>query len=197
MQASEDELEQRLRAGEEAALATLLELYRERLHRMVHFRLDPRLVGRLDADDVLQDAYIDAGKRLWAFRGDDKPFLVWIRMLTQQTLIDLHRKHLGAAMRSAGREIGRPKSGTLSGLFVGRLTSPSNAMKREEVRQRVEQALESMDDIDREVLMLRHFEELSNKDAAAVLGIQENAASNRYVRALGRLKGLLGELGEP
>jgi RNA polymerase sigma-70 factor (ECF subfamily) len=197
MVATEEQLEQALRGGDDAVLATLLELHRERLQRMVHFRIDPRLVGRIDAEDVVQDSYVEAEKRLQAFRGDDKPFLVWIRLITQQTMIDVHRKHLGAAMRSAGREVRAPASGTLSGFFVAHVTSPSNAAMREELRTRVEQALDSMDEIDREVLLLRHFEELSNKEAAAVLGIQENAASNRYVRALGRLKGLLGELGSP
>ncbi|MBL8748289.1 MAG: sigma-70 family RNA polymerase sigma factor [Planctomycetes bacterium] len=197
MQPTDEELEQRLRGGDDSVMAALLERLRERLLRMVQFRLDPRLVGRIDAEDVLQESYIEAGKRLQAFRDDDKPFLVWIRMMTQQTMIDLHRKHLGAKMRSAGREISAPRSGTLSGFFVGHYTSPSNAVMREELRQRVEEALESMDEIDREVLLLRHFEELSNKDAAAVLGIQENAASNRYVRALVRLKGILGNLEMP
>jgi RNA polymerase sigma-70 factor (ECF subfamily) len=197
MDAPEDVLERSLRAGDDHALAGLLEFYRERLLRMVQFRLDPRLVGRLDPEDVLQEAFIESEKRLQAFRDDVKPFLVWIRLITQQTMIDLFRKHLGSKMRSAGREVKAPASGTLSGWFVAHVTSPSRAVMREEVRQKVEQALASMDEIDREVLLLRHFEELSNKEAAAVLGIQENAASNRYVRALGRLKGYLGELAEP
>lgn len=193
----EESLERDLRAGDEAKLAPLFECYRERLLRMVNFRIHPRLVGRLDPEDILQDTYIEAGKRIDAFTGDDKPFLVWIRLITQQTMIDLHRKHLGAKMRNAGREVSAPASGTLSGFFVGHITSPSRAVMREEARVKIEQALESMDEIDREVLLLRHFEELSNKEAAAVLGIQENAASNRYVRALGRLKGYLGSLAEP
>lgn len=196
MEPIDDPAELALRAGQDDALAPLFEHYRERLQRMVHFRLDPRLVGRLDAEDVLQEAYLEAGKRLQAFRDDQKPFFVWMRLITQQTMIDLHRKHLGAKMRSAGREVHAPASATMSGFFVGHFTSPSQAVMREEQRLKIEQALESMDEIDREVLLLRHFEELSNKEAAAVLGIQENAASNRYVRALGRLKGYLGDLGQ-
>lgn len=196
MLTDDEPLEQRLRGGEDAALGELFENHRDRLRRMVHFRLDPRLVGRLDPDDVLQETFLEAEKRLLAYREDDKPFLVWIRLITQQTMIDLHRKHLGAKMRTAGREVGAPRSGTLSGLFVGHFTSPSRAMMREEIRGRIENALQEMDEIDREVLMLRHFEDLSNKETAAVLGIQENAASNRYVRALGRLKGFLGDLGD-
>lgn len=189
-------LELALRAGDDSLMGALFQNHRDRLARMVQFRLDPRLVGRIDAEDVLQETFLEAEKRLGAYRADDKPFLVWIRLIAQQTMIDLHRKHLGAKMRAAGKEVAAPQSGTLSGLFVGHITSPSNAMMREEVRVKIEGALQEMDEIDREVLMLRHFEDMSNKDAALVLGIQENAASNRYVRALGRLKGFLGSLGE-
>ena len=194
-QSSDDALEAALRAGDDAVMAQLVDRERERLLRMVQFRLDPRLVGRLDAEDVVQEAFLEAQKRLAAFRADAKPFFVWMRLVTQQTMVDLFRRHVGAKMRAAGREVAATASGSLSGLFVGHLTSPSQAAQREELRTKVEEALASMDDIDREVLMLRHFEELSNKEAAAVLGIQENAASNRYVRALGRLKGLLGGVG--
>jgi len=196
MESIDDPRERALRSGDDQALAPLFELHRERLQRMVHYRLDPRLVGRIDAEDVLQESYLEAGKRLAAFRDDDKPFFVWMRLITQQTMIDLHRKHLGAKMRNAGREVSAPASHTMSGFFVGHFTSPSQAVMREEARQKIEQALDSMDEIDREVLVLRHFEELSNKEAADVLGIQENAASNRYVRALGRLKGFLTGLGD-
>jgi len=192
-----DELvEQALRGGDDGALGPLFERHRAALARMVEFRLDQRLVGRIDADDVLQDTFVEAGKRLSAFRGDDKPFLVWIRLITQQTMVDLHRRHLGASMRAAGKEIDAPQSGAMSGLFVGHVTTPSRAMMREEVREKIEDALQEMDEIDREVLMLRHFEDMPNKDVAIVLAIQENAASNRYVRALSRLKGLLSGLDE-
>jgi len=195
MDADLDPLEATLRNGDDAALAPLFERLRERLLRMVQFRLDPRLVGRLDAEDVVQEAYLESQKRLQAFRDDHKPFFVWVRLIVQQTMVDLHRRHLGAKMRSARREVHAPASGAISGFFVGSITSPSRAVMREELRQQIERALDSMDEIDREVLVLRHFEELSNKEAAEVLGIQENAASNRYVRALGRLKGFLTQLG--
>ncbi len=197
MPRTDEELEADLRGGSDDTLGPLFERCRDRLVRMVQFRLDPRLVGRIDAEDVLQETFLEAKKRLQAFRADTKPFLVWIRLITQQTMVDLFRKHLGAKMRTAGREVAAPASGTMSGFFVAHITSPSGAVMREELRQKIEQALASMDEIDREVLLLRHFEELTNKEAADVLGIQENAASNRYVRALGRLKGYLGSLGQP
>lgn len=196
MDPDDDALEAALRAGDDSALAGLFERERERVQRMVQFRLDPRLVGRIDSEDVVQDTFLEAGKRLDAFRGDDKPFFVWLRLIAQQTMVDLHRKHVGAKMRNAAREVHSPKSHAMSAFFVGHITSPSGAAMREELRSKIEAALESMEEIDREVLLLRHFEELSNKEAAEVLGIQENAASNRYVRALGRLKGLLSELGD-
>ncbi len=192
----DEALERKLRAGDSAVLGPLFEEHRARLARMITFRLDTRLAGRIDPEDVLQDTFVDAEKRLQAFRDDDKPFLVWIRLIAQQTMIDLHRKHLGTRMRAADKEVAAAQSGVISGLFVGATTSPSRAMMREEARAKIEGALQEMDEIDREVLMLRHFEDLSNKEAATVLGIQENAASNRYVRALGRLKGLLGGLGD-
>lgn len=196
MEPPDAELERALRAGDDGALAGLFDRCRERILRMIQFRLDARLVGRIDPEDVLQETFLEAGKRLDAFRSDDKPFFIWARLITQQTMVDLHRKHVGAKMRNAGREVQSPQSHAISGFFVGHFTSPSGAAMREELRSKIEAALESMDEIDREVLLLRHFEELSNKDAADVLGIQENAASNRYVRALGRLKGLLSELAD-
>lgn len=188
---------ERLRTGDDSALGPIFASQRDRLLRMVQFRLDPRLVGRIDAEDVLQEAYVDAQKRLSAWRADPRPFHVWLRLVTQQTMVDIHRRHLGAKMRDAGRDRMAPQSQSLSGFLVGRMTSPSQAAMREELKVQLEQALQSMEEIDREVLVLRHFEELSNKEVAELLGIGENAASNRYVRALSRLKGLLSRLDEP
>ena len=187
----------RLRGGEDAALAPLFEAQRDRLVRMIHFRLDPRLIGRIDPEDVVQEVFLAAQQRLYAFRAETRSLPFWLRLVAQQTLIDLHRRHLGAGMRSAARERALAQSQSLSGFVAGNLTSPSQAAMRDELRQQLQAALESMDEIDREVLVLRHFEELSNKEVAELLSIGENAASNRYVRALGRLKGLLGSLGQP
>ena len=182
----------RLQAGDDAAFGPLFEGQRDRLRRMVQFRLDPRLVGRVDPDDVVQEVFLDAQQRLYAFRQDAQSLPFWLRLVAQQTLIDLHRRHLGAGKRSAAKERVFAHSHGLSGFLAGNLTSPSQAAIRDEMRQQLQAALETMDEIDREVLTLRHFEELSNKEVATLLGIGENAASNRYVRALVRLKGLLG-----
>lgn len=190
--------------GDEKALAELFSKHRERLRRMVHFRLDPRLYGRLDADDILQQAYLEATKRIGHFEGDSSiSFFVWLRMIVTQTLIDVHRQHLGAQMRDAGREVAKrdvrfsqTTSFSLAANLLGTLTSPTQAARRAELAKILRETLDEMDPIDREVLALRHFEELSNIEVAEELNIQQKAASIRYVRALRRLKEILSELPE-
>ncbi len=191
----------RLQGGDQGALGELFSRYRERLARMIQFRLDGRLKGRIATSDVLQEAYIDALKRLPHFQTvPDMPFLIWLRWVTMQRLVEVHRQHLGAQMRDAGREVALRPGGVLSASsekiadFIGDLTSPSRAAERAEAMDQLREALEGLDPTDREVLALRHFEELTNQEAAAVLGIQPAAASKRYVRALERLKGALEQL---
>jgi RNA polymerase sigma-70 factor (ECF subfamily) len=190
---------QHLRAGGQTALAELFARHRDRLRRMVAWRLDPRLRGRLDPSDVLQEVYLDAARRLPAFL--ERPNLavgLWLRLLTGRRLLELHRQHLGAQMRAAGQEISLQapdwawaSAPSLAMQLVGHLTSPSRAAARAEIAARLTQALEEMDAIDREVLILRHFDELSNNEVATLLGLQKAAASNRYVRALRRLREIL------
>jgi len=191
----------RILAGETSALAEFFAEHRPRLARMVGFRLDGRLRGRIDPDDVLQEAYVDAAKRLDALREAQpmSPF-VWLRLIVGQTLVDVHRRHLAAQMRDADRErsiqarLSDGTSQTMSFHLLGRLTSPSQAAVRAELSSLVAQALTDMPEIDREVLALRHFEELTNKETAEVLGIEPKAASIRYVRALARLKDVLRQV---
>ena len=132
------------------------------------------------------------------------PFFLWLRQLTGQKLIDLHRQHLGARMRDAGQEVSlyrgalpQASSQSLAAQLLGRLTSASQAAIRAETQLRVQEALNSMDPIDREVLALRHFEQLSNGETAQVLGLSESAASNRFVRALMRLKEIMAQVPDP
>lgn len=185
----------RLRDGDTAALAELFDQHRDKLRRMVQLRLDHRLGGRVSASDVLQEAYIDALKRVdHYFEKPDQPFFGWLRLVVGQRLADVHREHL-AQKRNAGREVpihgGGADSACLAACLLGNISSPSNAANRNEIYARLEQALDQMDPVDREVLALRHFEELSNTETAALLGIQPAAASKRYVRALARLKEIL------
>ncbi len=197
-----DELRDRLKRGDDEAIAGLFSQHRERLWRTVSFRMDRRLVGRIDADDVLQEAYLASARRLGHYVADPSlsPF-VWLRMIVLQTLTDMHRHHLGAQMRDAGREVAAagcryPQTTTVSlaAQLVGHLTSPSKAVARAETLGQVEQAIAAMDPLDQEVLALRHFEELGNSEVAEVLGIQQKAASIRYVRALKRLRAVLSEV---
>jgi RNA polymerase sigma-70 factor (ECF subfamily) len=192
---------ERALGGDCAALAELFQRHRGRLEQMVRLRLDHRLRGRLDPADVLQEAYLDVTRRFGEYRRDPSmPFFLWLRLLTGQRLIDLHRQHLGTKMRDAGLEVSLhhgdfppASSASLAELLLGRLTTPSRAAIRAETQLRVQEALNAMDAIDREVLVLRHFEMLSNEETAQVLGLKPSAASNRHLRAVKRLKEIIAE----
>jgi RNA polymerase sigma-70 factor (ECF subfamily) len=192
----------RLRAGDRQALGELFHGYRERLRRMVELRMDSRLRTRLDASDVLQEAYLDLAGDLEAYRADPKlrP-LLWMRRHVGRRLGLLHRRHLGARLRDAGLEIAlyrealpQASSAALASMLLGRHTSPTQAARRAERLLRVQEALNTLDPIDREVLALKHFEELSRAETAEVLGISPEAAAQRYFRALKRLKEVLGSM---
>jgi RNA polymerase sigma-70 factor (ECF subfamily) len=197
-----DDLIRRASSGDQEALAQVFALHRDRLRQMVRLRLDRRLQGRLDPSDVLQEAYLDFSRRLPDYaQNPAMPFYLWLRFLTGQRLIDLHRQHLGTKMRDVGQEVSlyrgalpQASSASLAAQLLGRLTSASRAAIRAETQIRVQEALNRMDPIDREVLALRHFEMLTNEETATVLGIRKSAASNRYVRALQRLKEILSAL---
>ncbi|HEV3078244.1 MAG TPA: sigma-70 family RNA polymerase sigma factor [Gemmataceae bacterium] len=184
------------RRGDENALAVLVERHRERLERMVRLRMDQRLQGRVDPADVVQEAYLAVRGKFQEYGADPRlPFFLWLRLEVGQKLVDLHRFHLGAQMRDAGQEVSlyrgalpQVSSQSLAEHLQGKLTSASNAAMRVELKLRVQEALNSMDRHDREVLILRHFEQLTNAETAQVLGIKPSAAVNRYVRALQRLK---------
>jgi RNA polymerase sigma-70 factor (ECF subfamily) len=193
------DLLERALGGDCGALAELFQRHRGRLEQMVRLRLDRRLQGRLDPADVLQEAYLDVARRFPEYRANPAlPFFLWLRLLTGQRLIDLHRQHLGTRMRNAGLEVSlhhgdfpRASSASLAELLMGRLTTASRAVIRGETQLRVQEALNAMDPIDREVLVLRHFEMLSNEETAQALGLKPSAASNRHLRALKRLKEIM------
>jgi RNA polymerase sigma-70 factor, ECF subfamily len=197
-----DDLLRRVQRGDQQALVALFTRYRDRLRRMVRLRLDRRLQGRIDPSDVLQDAYLDVARRAGEYVANPSiPVFLWLRLITGQRLMALHRQHLGAQMRDAGQEVSlyrgalpQATSVSLAALLLGRLTSPTQAAQRAEMQIRLQEVINAMDPIDREVLTLRHFEELSNVETAQVLGIQKSAASNRYLRALKRLKDTLASM---
>ena len=192
------EIIQQLKAGREEALAELYSLVRARLKRIVDFRLDYRLGGRVSHSDVLQDTYVRAAQRIDSFlEKPDMPFIVWLRMEINQRLLEIHRFHFGAEKRDIRREvkITKPDNGAtsmaLAAHIVAQMTSASGLFEKANQIQALEQTLSEMNELDREVIALRHFEELSNIEAAEVLNIEPSAASKRYLRALKRLKEIM------
>src|SRR5262245_19408256 len=205
------ELLERAGADDAAAVGELFALHRDRLRRMIHLRLDHRLQGRVDPSDVLQEAFLEFAQALPAYVSNpEAPFYVWLRCITGRKLHALHRQHLGTRMRDVRREVSLYRGGlpeassvSLAAQLLGKLTAPSQALLRAELQLQIQQALNEMEPLDREVLALRHYEQLNNQEAAQVLGITEAAASIRFIRALRRLKdrlkqvpGLLGDAGE-
>jgi RNA polymerase sigma-70 factor (ECF subfamily) len=189
-------------AGDQAAWTSLLEAHRDRLRRMVALRLNPRMRGRVDPSDVIQEAYIDAtrGLKEFADRGEMSLFL-WLRWLTAMKLNEAHRIHLGYQIRDAAREVSidgnalpQASSAAIAAHLIGRESSASGRAMRKERTSQLQAALEQLEPLDREVLALRHFEELSNAEIAHALGIGESAASKRYARAIRRLRKLLSEM---
>ena len=190
-----EELE-RLRRGKQEEATRLFTECAERIERMIEFRLDRRLSGRVDPADVLQETYIEMIHRLDDYlQSPAVCFYVWIRQVAWQTVIAHHRRHLGQK-RDPKQEV-RTYQGidqtsvSIARALVANLTTPSDAAMREEQLDQLRSALAEMDETDREVLALRHFEQLSNNETAEVLGLTKTAASNRYVRALKRLKDAL------
>ena len=193
------ELVDRVTHGDESALGRLLDQYRDRLLRMISLRMHPRLRRRLDPVDVLQEANLQAMARIEDYaKNQEMPFYVWLRFITAQKLVELHRRHLGVRARDANREVSiyagplpHATSAVLAAQLLGHNTSPSEAAERVEMQLRLQEVLNNMSDIDREIIALRHLEQLSNVETAEVLGIATTAASNRHIRALKRLRAVI------
>lgn len=184
----------------DAALGELLQRHRRRLLKMVQLRMDPRLRSRVDASDILQETYVEVGRRIEDYLERPRmPFFLWLRFIASQSIVAQYREHMGAQKRDLRRQVptGLPSASTpaLVDLLMAEGTSPTQAAARDEIRARVAAALERLGEADREILVLRHFEELGNEEAALELGIEPPAASKRYVRALRRLKEVLVEAG--
>jgi RNA polymerase sigma-70 factor (ECF subfamily) len=186
-------------AGDRKAVNEIFARYRDRLRRMVDMRLDSRLQARIDASDVIQEAYVDVVSRLEEYLRDPRlPLFLWLRLVVGDRLTKLHRHHLGARMRDAGLEVSlyrgalpAASSAALAAQLLGKHTSPTQAVVRVERMLRLQEALNTLEPVDREVLSLRHFEELSCAESAQELGIAEATAAKRYIRALKRLKAIL------
>jgi RNA polymerase sigma-70 factor (ECF subfamily) len=195
-----EELLRRVAGGDEEARGCLLERHRPRLRQMVELRLDRRLRARLDASDVVQEALAEADRRLPEYaRKPPLPFYPWLRRLAWERLVQVHRRHVRAQRRSVRREepAGLPLPDESAACLAERLaaggSSPSGRVRHGEERQRLREALARLGDLDREVLVLRYLEDLSTQEIAAVLGLTQPAVKMRQLRALRRLRDLLGE----
>jgi RNA polymerase sigma-70 factor (ECF subfamily) len=196
-----DRLLQQAKSGDRQAVGPLCEHYRDRLARMIHLRLDRRLSGRVDVAAVVEEAQREAQQRFAEYRPDELPFYLWLRLVAGQKLMDVHRQHLGAPVQDAAMEVSlyrgalpQATSVSLAAQLFGKMTSATEAAVRAEHKLFVQEALNSMDPLDREVLVLRHLEHLSNDETALVLEIKKSAASQRYIRALKRLKDILASI---
>jgi RNA polymerase sigma-70 factor, ECF subfamily len=187
------------RRGDGAAVERLLADHREPVRRMIGLRLDPAIAARVDASDVVQDVLLEASRRLDDYLRDPAmPFHLWLRHIARDHIIDAHRRHRLAQRRGVDRERPLAPAGLadhssleLAARFIDQELTPASAAIRQEMERRLQAALTSLDEDDKEVLLMRHFEQMSNQEVAAVLGLSEAAASMRHLRALRRLKTLL------
>lgn len=190
------ELVERAARGDQQAWGMLLSQHEGRLRSMIALRLDRRLQSREAVSDVIQESYLEAAAHLDRYR--DRPeasFYLWLRGIVGNKMLEAHRRHLQAECRDARREARAAAPETtcaaLADFLVGRDETPSQIVRKQERREQLEAALAELPPVDREVLAMRHFEQLSNAEVAEVLGIETAAASKRYLRALKRLRKLL------
>jgi len=189
-----NELMERARAGSPTAVNDLLARRREWLAAIIRARLDRRLRRRVGVSDVVQDVLLEASQRLRAYLDDPQmPFALWLKRLADDRIIDLHRRNVLAAKRSLEREQPAPSHGGTFGAALDPALTPAAALLRQELHERFLDALALLDETDREVLCLRHFDQLPSSQVATALGLTPAAAGMRYLRALRRLREALGQ----
>jgi RNA polymerase sigma-70 factor (ECF subfamily) len=187
------------RRGDAEAVERLLTVHREPLRRLIGLRLDPALAARLDASDIVQDVLLEAHRRLQDYlKNPAMPFHLWLRHIAKDHIIDAHRRHRQAQRRSLDREqrivpavLADHSSYELAGQLIDPERTPASEAIRREMQRRLDAAIADLDEDDREIILLRHREQLSNQDVARALGLSEAAASMRYLRAVRRLRAIL------
>jgi len=195
------ELMLRAGTGDQQAVNGLLERHRDALRRMVAMRMDHALQRRVDASDIVQEVLVEANRRLKEYLANPPmPFHLWLRHMAMDRIIDAHRRHREAARRSLDREQplyahGLPDQSAvdLAAMLHDRQLTPAAAATQHELQRRFEAAINRLDETDREVILMRHVEQLSNHEVAQSLGLSEPAAGMRYLRAIRRLRPLLDE----
>lgn len=194
------------REGQSDAVERLMDVHREPLRKMIGLRLDPALAARVDASDVVQEVLLEAHRRLTDYlRNPTMPFRLWLRHIAKDHVIDAHRRHRQAQRRSLDREqpivpavLADHSSLELAGQLLDQERTPASEAIQRELQRKLDAAIADLDEDDREIILLRHREQLSNQQVAEGLGLSEAAASMRYLRAIRRLKAaLLPEAGKP
>lgn len=188
-----------VRDGDGEAVERLLARHRESLHRMIQLRMDQRIKRRVDVSDVVQDVLIEANRRLQDYLANPvMAFHLWIRQIAKDRLIDAHRRHRVSAKRSIDREQPMVLHGAvdqssleIAGQLCDPRMTPAAAATQAELALHVEAAITRLGESDRDIILMRHYEQLSNGEIAAALGLTEPAASMRYLRAIRRLRELL------
>jgi len=195
-----EELLAHARDGDDSAVNRLMDRHRNALERMVRMRLDQKIRRRIDASDVVQDVLVEANRRLQDYLANPAmPFHLWLRHIAQDRIIDAHRRHRGSAKRSVDREQAPVVAGEnhstiqLIAELCDRELTPAAAATQQELARRVELAVSELNEQDGEIIVMRHYEQLSNQEVALALGLTEPAASMRYLRAIRRLRATLNE----
>ena len=189
----------RVRKGDTDAVNGLLERHREAIRRMIDLRLDRVVQQRVDASDIVQDVLIEANRRLGDYLANPTmPFQLWLRHMARDRVIDAHRRHRVAASRSLDKEVSLEAAGVadrsranLAGELADRELTPAAVATWRELERRFAAAVEQLEEDDRQIVLLRHFEHLTTAEAAEVLGLSKPAAGMRYLRAMRRLRVLL------
>ena len=193
------ELLDQARQGNTRAADQLLAQHREPVRRMIDLRLDPAIAARVDASDVVQEVLLEASRRLDKYLADPSmPFHLWLRHIAKDHIIDAHRRHRQAQRRGVDREQPLVPAGLkdhssieLAAQFIDQELTPASAAMQQELQRRLHVAIGELDEDDREIVLMRHFEQLSNQEVAELLGLTEAAASMRHLRALRKLRELL------
>lgn len=187
--------------GDRSAVNRLLERHRTSLRKLIQLRLDRKIAQRVDASDIVQDVLLEANTRLQDYLSNPRiPFHLWLRQLAKDRMIDMHRRHRGAQRRSLDRErsLASPQFADQSGFdlmgqLAGHELTPAAAIIRKELETRFLEALEQLGEEDRDIILMRHFEQLGNSEVAEALGLSTAAAGMRHLRALRKLRAILGE----
>ncbi len=202
MQINPDETQQlleRAQRGDHVAFEMLFQRHRAKLRRAIALRMDRRVAARVDASDVIQETYLEAFRRLPRYLQEpEMPFYLWLCWLAREKVLALHRRHLGAEKRAVTHEaplLPADSSSAFVSALAGKGPSPSQALAKAELAERLRVALGRLDNDERDLILWRHFEQLSARDTAQLLEISEAAAGKRYIRALERLRTILLHLG--